>query len=253
MMIACAMQKRSRSVTNPVRTVTTVPRRVAMIRKNASKCAEQSAARQKIRTCISSLRIPFLVTIRRSIATMVARRARRIKRRRSAAVRLLSLRGCAIPPQRGNAESNAFAVRAAAVIAKTTKPVRSAADQSVVIFLVTKPSKAGLLRQPTRDFATPPRNDLAEKNVSKQRIVKTMMMIVRSNVASSAATKTTACVTQKRKRSAAMNVLSERVALAVMTKRIAIAWPFVGTKVANSKILTSFVIFNLRLHAETGA
>ena len=76
-----------RSVTNPVRTVTIVPRRVAMRRKNASKCAEQSAARQKIRTCISSRRIPpVLVKIRRGTTTIVAREARRIKRRRSAAV-----------------------------------------------------------------------------------------------------------------------------------------------------------------------
>lgn len=54
-------------------------------------------------------------------------------------------------------------------------------------------------------------------------------------------------------RSAAMNVLSKRAARAAMTKRIAIVWPSVGTKIANSKIPTGFVIFNLRLHAETSA
>ena len=50
-----------------------------------------------------------------------------------------------------------------------------------------------------------------------------------------------------------MNVLSKRAARAVMTERIAIVWPSVGTKIANSKIPTGFVIFNLRLHAETSA
>jgi len=50
-----------------------------------------------------------------------------------------------------------------------------------------------------------------------------------------------------------MNVLSKRVAPAVMTKRIATVWPSAGTKIANSKIPTGFVIFNLRLHAETSA
>lgn len=50
-----------------------------------------------------------------------------------------------------------------------------------------------------------------------------------------------------------MNVLSKRAAPVVMTKKIAIVWPSVGTKIANSKTPIGFVVFSLRLHAETSA
>lgn len=48
-------------------------------------------------------------------------------------------------------------------------------------------------------------------------------------------------------------VLSGKGALAAMTRRIAIAWPFAGTKIANSKMQTSSATYNLRPRAVTSA
>ena len=48
-------------------------------------------------------------------------------------------------------------------------------------------------------------------------------------------------------------VLSGKGALAAMTRRIAIAWPFAGIKIANSKMQTSSATYNLRPRAVTSA
>ena len=46
-------------------------------------------------------------------------------------------------------------------------------------------------------------------------------------------------------------VLSRKGALAAMTRRIAIAWPFAGTKIANLKMQASSATYNMRPRAVT--
>ena len=86
-----------------------VPKRVVTIRRNASRIAALNAVKPRIRIFISLRRkktAVVLAMIKRSTATIaVARKAKIPRRRRNAAVLLLNLSACAIPPQRDVAES----------------------------------------------------------------------------------------------------------------------------------------------------
>lgn len=98
-----------RSVTSPVKIAMIVPKRVVTIRKNANRTAAQNAVKPRIRIFISLRRKKTAVVpamIKRSTATIaVPRKAKIPRRRRNAAVLLLNLSACAIPPQRDVAES----------------------------------------------------------------------------------------------------------------------------------------------------
>lgn len=79
-----------------------------MIKKNASKIVALNAVKPRIRIFISSQRkktAVVLAMIRRSTATIAVARKAKITKRRNAAVLLLSLSVCAIPPQRDVAGS----------------------------------------------------------------------------------------------------------------------------------------------------
>ena len=85
-----------------------VPKRAIMIKKNASKIVALNAVKPRIRIFISSQRkktAVVLAMIRRSTATIAVARKAKITKRRNAAVLLLSLSVCAIPPQRDVAGS----------------------------------------------------------------------------------------------------------------------------------------------------
>ena len=86
-----------------------VSKRAVTIRKNASRIAALNAVKPRIRIFISLRRrktAVVLAMIKRSTATIaVARKAKIPRRRRNAAVLLLNLSACAIPPQRDVAES----------------------------------------------------------------------------------------------------------------------------------------------------
>ena len=105
----CAKLISYRNVTSLAKISTTVLKRAAMIRKSASRIAALNAARPRIRIYISLRRkktAVVLAMIKRSTATIaVARKAKIPRRRRNAAVLLLSSSVCAIPPQRDVAES----------------------------------------------------------------------------------------------------------------------------------------------------
>lgn len=159
MRTVCAIPKKSRSVTSPVKIAMIVPKRVVTIRKNANRTAAQNAVKPRIRIFISLRRKKTAVVpamIKRSTATIaVPRKAKIPRRRRNAAVLLLNLSACAIPPQRDVAESSAFETRAVVVATvKTTKHAKSDVDPSVAASLATKPNKVMPSRRPTNGFAT---------------------------------------------------------------------------------------------------
>lgn len=79
------------------------------------------------------------------------------------------------------------------------------------------------------------------------------VMTARRNVASSAATKMIDYAIRLKRKVLETTVLRVKDALAAMMRRIAIVWPFAGTKIVNLKMQASSATCNLRPRAVTSA